>query len=305
MLVLSPAHAQFLLDRVVAIVNHEVITWSELYRAMEADAAPAVKAMKEEDRKRVFKESEASFLESLVNVRLQLQEAKTAGIRATEEEVKEAVDSIKKKYSMSDAQFQESLKSEGYTYDMYRKRLQEQIIITKLLNQQIRSKVLVNEQDVDAFMKDNKEFLSGMESYRIRQIFFRMPRNGGDRTKIEERAQEVHAKILQGASFSDLAKEYSEDASRDMGGDLGYIEKGNLAKEFADALSTMKTGDVSRPFWTATGLHIIKLEEKSGKKSQDELREEARKALTNKLFTERYNAWIKSVRERSFIDIRL
>jgi parvulin-like peptidyl-prolyl isomerase len=67
----------------------------------------------------------------------------------------------------------------------------------------------------------------------------------------------------------------------------------------------MKPGDVSRPFWTNTGLHIIKLEEKAGKKSPAEIREDARTALTNRLFTERYSAWVKSLRERSFVDIRL
>ena len=304
-LVLSRVDASFLLDRVVAIVNQEVITWSELYRAMEADASPAVKAMKEEERKKVFKENETAFLGTLINLKLQLQEAKHAGIRVTEEETKDAIDNIRKKYSMTDAQFRDSLKTEGYTFEEYRKRLQEQIIINKVVNQQIRSKIIVSEADIDAFMKTNKEFSVSNERYRIRQIFFKMPKDANDRTKTEERAEAVYSRILQGGSFPELAREYSEDSSRDMGGDLGFIDKGSLAKEFSEALSVMKPGDVSKPFWTGTGMHIIELEEKTSVKSAADLREDAKKALSDKLFTERYNAWIKSLRERAFIDVRL
>ena len=304
-LVLSRVDASFLLDRVVAIVNQEVITWSELYRAMEADASPAVKAMKEEERKKVFKENETAFLGTLINLKLQLQEAKHAGIRVTEEETKDAIDNIRKKYSMTDAQFRDSLKTEGYTFEEYRKRLQEQIIINKVVNQQIRSKIIVSEADIDAFMKTNKEFSVSNERYRLRQIFFKMPKDANDRTKTEERAEAVYSRILQGGSFPELAREYSEDSSRDMGGDLGFIDKGSLAKEFSEALSVMKPGDVSKPFWTGTGMHIIELEEKTSVKSAADLREDAKKALSDKLFTERYNAWIKSLRERAYIDVRL
>ena len=302
---LSPANATYVLDRVVAIVNQEVITWSELYRSMETDAVPGVRALSEEERKKIFKENEGVFLENLINFKLQLQEAKHFGIKVSDAELKDAIDGIKNKYGMSEAQFQESLKSEGYTFDEYKKRLGEQIISSKIVNQQVRNKVLVNDQDIDAFIRDNKNFEGTTEKYRIRQIFLKKPLDAADRSITEERAQAIYAKIMQGEDFGTLAKEFSEDPTKNTGGDLGFIEKGSLAKEFSSALSQMMPGDVSKPFWTGAGLHIIKLEEKSGKKSPAEIREDARTALSNKLFMERYNAWIKSLREGAFIDIRL
>jgi peptidyl-prolyl cis-trans isomerase SurA len=302
---LSPASATYLLDRVVAIVNQEVITWSELYRSMETDVMPGVRGLSDEERKKLFKENETIFLENLINFKLQLQEAQSAGIRVSDAEVKEAIDGIKSKYSMSDAKFEETLKSEGYTFDEYRKRLREQITISRIVNQQVRNKVLVNDQDIDAFLRSNKEFEGMSDKYRIRQIFFKKPVDATDRPKTEDRARAVYAMIMEGKDFAALAKEYSEDPSRNSGGDLGFIEKNSLAQEFGSALSQMKPGEVSKPFWTDAGLHIIKYEEKSEKKSPGEIREAARSALSNKLFTERYNAWIKSLRERAFIDIRL
>jgi len=302
---LSPANAAYLLDRVVAIVNQEVITWSELYRSMETDAMPGVRGLSDEERKKVFKENEAVFLENLINFKLQLQEARSSGINVSDAEIKDAIEGIKNKYGMSEAKFQESLKSEGYTFDEYKKRLREQITISKVVNQQVRNKVLVNDQDIDVFLRDNKDFEGASDKYRIRQIFFKKPADIADRSKTEDRAQAVYMRILQGEDFGTLAKEYSEDPTRNSGGDLGFIEKGSMAQEFGSALAQMKPGDVSKPFWTNTGLHIIKFEEKSEKKSPGEIREAARIALSNRLFMQRYNAWIKSLREVAFIDIRL
>ncbi len=301
----SPASAAYLLDRVVAIVNQEVITWSELYRSMETDAMPGVRTLSEEERMKVFKENETGFLESLINIKLQLQEAKEYGIKVSDAELKEAIDNIKNKYKMSEIQFQESLKAEGYSFDEYKKRLREQIIISKLVNQQVRNKVLVTDQDIDAFIRDNKNFEGSGERYRIRQIFFKKPADAADRARIEELSRAVYDKIMQGQDFDALVREYSEGPNKNTGGDLGFIDKGSLAKEFSTALSEMRVGDVSKPFWTDAGIHIIKLEEKAGKKSPLESRDDAKTALNNKLFTERYNAWIKSLRERAFIDIRL
>jgi peptidyl-prolyl cis-trans isomerase SurA len=302
---LSLANAAYLLDRVVAIVNQEVITWSELYRSMETDAAPGVRTLSEEERMKVFKANETGFLENLINFKLQLQEAKDFGIRVSDAELKDAIDGIKNKYKMTEIQFQESLKAEGYSFDEYKKHLREQIIVSKVVNQQVRNKVLVTDQDIDAFIRDNKDFGRSTERYRIRQIFFRKPIDAADRAKIEERSQTVYEKITQGQDFSDLVREYSEDPKKNAGGDIGFIDKESLAKEFITALSEMKIGDVSKPFWTNAGMHIIKLEEKVEKKSPLENRDDARTALSNKLFMERYNAWIKSLRERAFIDIRL
>jgi peptidyl-prolyl cis-trans isomerase SurA len=298
------SHANVLLDRVVAVVNQDVITWSELYKAMEADASPKIKEMQKDEQRKVFKENEAIFLETLINVRLQLQEAKNAGVKVSDEELKEAIDSIKKKYSMSDDAFTESLKNEGFTFEEYKKRLWEQIVISKLVNSQIRNKIVVIDEDLRKFVSENKEVLENTESYRISQILLKKQKDV-DSSKLEEKAGDLLKKIEQGENFSDLAKQYSEDPSAKAGGDLGLLKKSQLNKTFTDIISKMKSGDVSKPFWTETGLHIIKLESRTEVKNNDEILQEARNMLNDKIFKERYNAWIKSLREKSFIEVRL
>jgi len=293
-----------LLDRVVAIVNQDVITWSELYKAMEADASPKVKELRDDEKRKIFKENEAFFLETLINVRLQLQEAKNLGIRVSDEELQEAIGNIQKKYSMSEAAFGESLKIEGFTYAEYKKRLREQIIISKLVNMEIRNKIVITDEDLNKFVAENKEILENKERYKISQILLKKQKDT-DNSKIEEKAGELLRKIEQGGSFSDLAQQYSEDPSAKAGGDLGLLKKSQLNKIFIDILSGMKPGDVSKPFWTESGLHIIKLESRAEAKNKDEAREEAKNILINKIYAERFNAWIKSLREKSFIEVKL
>lgn len=299
------SHANIMLDRVVAVVNKEVITWSELYRTMESDASPQVKEMKEEERRKVFKENESAFLETLINVKLQLQEAGNMRMGASEEEINEAIEDIKKKYSMTGDDFKESLKKEGFTFEEYKKRLREQLIISKIVNKMIRNKILISEEDIRRFIEENKGLTDITDSYRISQIIFKRPKNIEEKNNIEEKAAVVLKRLKEGVNFKDLAKQYSEDPSAKAGGDIGLIKKEYLSSELTEVVSKMRSGEVSSPFWTDKGLHIIMLDEKIATKDQNEIREEARKILGNKIFMEKHNAWIKELREKSFIEIRL
>ena len=306
LLMLSVASdAAVLLDRVVAVVNKEVITWSELYKMMENEAADQVRALKEEERLKIFKDSEAAFLEKLIDIKLQIHEARRLGLDVTTEEVTEAVENIKKKYSLTDNALEESLKKEGLSFEEYKKRLSEQIVISKVVSQQIRNKVVVSEEEVKKYMEANKESFTDGETFKIKQIFLGRPKDDADIKVIEDRASIIIQRLKAGEDFSILAEEYSEDPSGKLGGDLGFIKKSQMAKEFIDALNSMKVGEFSNPFWTEKGLHIIRLEEKVAEQSTDEARESVLKQLTESQFSERYKSWIKGLREKAYIVIRL
>jgi peptidyl-prolyl cis-trans isomerase SurA len=302
---LQTVHAAVLLDRVVAVVNKEVITWSDLYKMMESEASERLKTLNEEERRKVFQENEAAFLDKLIDMRLQIQEAGKLGITVSAGDVNEAIDNIKKKYTLTDAALEESLKKEGLTLVEYKKRLSDQILISQFVNQQIKNKVVVSEEEVNRYMKAHKEMFGDEEAFRLRQILFRKPKNDAEKKTMEERASLVMEGLKAGEDFSKLAKEYSEDSSGKIGGDTGYIKRSYLAKEFIDALSQMKPGDHSKPFWTEKGLHIIKLDEKVSPKSTDEIKENIRKQMVEAQFSEKYNSYVKGLREKARIEIRL
>jgi len=290
------SYAAVLLDRVVAVVNKEVITWSELYRAMEFEASSDLKSLSHAEKLKIFKENEAHFLEGMIDMKLQLQAAKKLDIDASKEEVSEAIEGIRKKYSMSDKEFNESLKKEGFTIEEYKKRLAEQIILSKVVNQQVKNKITISDEEVKEYMDKNRD-----TGYRIKQIFLKKPEKDADRKLLDEKADALYQRLRAGEDFSMLAKQYSEDPSGKTGGDLGYIKKEYLGREFIDVISGMNVGDVSRPFWTDRGLHIIKLEDRPYKNDMGE----ARKRLYELRFNEAYRNWIRGLRERAYVEVRL
>ncbi len=302
---ITTPHAPILLNRVVAVVNKEVITWSELYKTMEYEATTQIKNVSEEERKKIFKESEASFLETFIDVRLQLQEARNLGLEATPEEIKETIENIQKKYSMTQADFAESLKKEGLGLEEYQKRLSDELLINKAVNYQIRNKIVVSDAEVKRYMETNKEAFSGSETYKLRQIFFKKPEGTMDKKPIEEKALEIIKRLKGGEDFSALARVYSEDPSGRLGGNLGFVNKDLLAKEFVEVLSGINVGDFSMPFWTERGLHIIKLDEEVSAQNIDKVKEDVRKQLTEEQFSDKYKSWIKGLREKAYIEIRL
>lgn len=298
-------HAAILLDRVVAVVNKEVITWSELYRAMEAEAPEHVRSLNEKERNTFFRSNEAAFLEKLIDIKLQLQEAGRLGLRVTDEELKEAIENIKKKYQMTDALLEESLKKEGMTLSDYKRKLSEQILISQLINHQIRKKVVISEEEVTSALKSRGNRAEAEEEFRLRQIFFKMPKNGQLKKEIEEKAAIVYQRVKGGEDFAAIAWEYSEDPSAKVGADLGYLKKSDMAAEFVHVLSGMKVGDISTPFWTERGLHIVKLEDRVSAKNNDVRRADIRAELEEEAFAEQYRSYIKNLRERARIEIRL
>ncbi|MCL4536166.1 MAG: peptidylprolyl isomerase [Nitrospirae bacterium] len=296
------ANSAILLDKVMAIVNKEVITWSDLYKAMGFEATDEIKAMKDEDKRRFFRENESIFLESLIDMRLQLQEAAKAGVSASDEDVNKAIENIQKKYSMTDEAFKDAIGKEGFTIAEYRKKLSEQITISRIIEQDVRSKVLVTEGEIDKYLSENKEMARESDGFNISHIFLKKT---DDKKQLEEKAMEIYKKIKAGENFSDLAKQYSEDASARSGGELGFIKKSDMSKDFLDVLSKMKVGDVSEPFWGGNGIHIIRLNDKREIKSPQELREAVRQKLLDEKFSREYKNWIKGLREKAYVEIKI
>jgi peptidyl-prolyl cis-trans isomerase SurA len=297
--------APILFNRVVAVVNKEVITWSELYKAMEFEATPQIKNLGNEERKKVFKQSEGSLLESLIDMRLQLQEAQKLGFEVTQKEITETIETIQKKYSMTQADFTESLKKEGLSLDEYKKRLSEQILINKVVTHQIRNKLIVSDDLIKKYIEEHKANFSGNEKYKLRQVFFKNTEGTVDKKTVEDKAALIIRRLKDGEDFSALAWIYSDDPSKKIGGDLGFVSKDLLAKEFVEVLSNMNVGDYSMPFWTEKGLHIIKLDDIVSVQNIDKIKDDVRKKSAEEQFAERYKSWIKGLREKAYIEVRL
>ena len=298
----SVANSAILLDKVMAIVNKEVITWSDLYKGMEFDATDEVKAMKSEDRRKLFKENEMAYLKNMIDTRLQVQEALRLNISAGDEDVNKAIKSIKDKYSMTDEMFKEAISKEGFTMSEYKKKLIEQITVSRVIEQEVKSNLLAPEAEIDKYLSEHKELAKESEGFYISHIVLRRT---AERQQLEEKAEGIYKRIKAGESFQELARLYSEDVNAKSGGDMGFVRKSDLSRDFLEVLLKMKNGDVSMPFWNEKGIHILKVNEAVGFKNPAELREAVKQNLLNEKFTAGYKNWLKALREKAYIEIKM
>ncbi len=301
----SLSYGAILLDRIVAVVNEDVITWSELRRSLEQEEKEFIEGLAVKDREKALRRLEKTFINSMIDIKLQLQEARRKGLDVKDAEVEGAISDIKKKYNLGDEEFVASLNAEGFTLEEYKRRLREQILLSKVINYAVRSNVFVTDKEIADFYNANKEKYAQAESVRIRQIFFNAPGDKTQQSQLEAKAQEIIKRLNAGQDFAKLAEEYSEDTSRRFGGDLGYISRGTVLKEIEDMAFSLKEGEISKPFWSSRGLHIIKVEHKLDLTSPEKIREEIKGILLERAFRLKYEEWIKDLRSKAHIEIKL
>jgi peptidyl-prolyl cis-trans isomerase SurA len=306
-LIMIPAHTHsaVLLDRVVATVNDEVITWSELMSAIMLEGRALLDKAAAEERKKQIKELERPYLEELINLRLQLQAARKMRLSVGEAEIDASIAEIRSKYNLTDESLKASLEAEGLTMNEYRSRLREQILLQKTVNFAVQSKIVITDNSIEKHYRQNKETYAEKESLKIRQIFFRDPEDASARSALLTRAEVIARDIRDGKDFSELAREFSEGPEKEFGGDLGYLKLGSALKEVEDAALALKIGEVSRPFWSPAGLHIIKLEDRRGDGGIDTVRDRIREKLFQEVFQSKYRHWRAGLREKAYIEIKL
>ncbi|GBD97024.1 MAG TPA: hypothetical protein ENG83_03905 [Nitrospirae bacterium] len=298
-------HGAVLLDRIVATVNDEVITWSELMRVIILDGKEFLSGAAGKDREEKIRELERPFLNNLIDMKLQLQEARKMGLDVNDAEIDGAINEIKNKYGLTDETLMNSLKAEGLTTEDYRARLADQILVQKVVNFAVRNNIVISDKEIEKYYEDNKAKYDVEEKLKIRQIFFALPEDESQKQAVEARARDLVQRINKGEDFAKLAREFSEDPSRKFGGDMGYISRGSLLKEIEDVAAALKKGDVSRPFRSPAGLHIIKLEDRIEGGGIEKVRDRIKEALFQKAFESKYREWRTGLRETAYIEIKL
>ena len=294
-----------LLDRVVAVVNNEVITWSELRNTFEIEGKEILKGLAGEEREKKIKEMSKQFLNHMIDIKLQLQAARDSGLDVGSSETEAAIADIKKKYTLTDEAFVESLKTEGLTFERYKEELKRQILISKTVRYNVGDTIFIDDKEIEKYYESHKEQYRSREKVRIRQIFFAKSEDHALKAGMETRALEIIKRIKEGEDFAKMAKEFSEDASKEFGGDLGYINRGSALKEIEKEAFRLSPGEISKPFWSSSGLHILKLEDKKEVITIDEVRKDIKELLFKEAFESKYENWVKTLREKAYVEIHL
>lgn len=302
LLAATVAQGAVLLDKVIAIVDKEVVTWSDLYKLIEFESPSAVKGLPEKERQEYFKKNEPHYLEMLIEMRLQVQEARRLGIGVSEDDVNRAIDGVRQKMNVSKEAFEATIQKEGFSMADYRVRIREQILVGRTVDSEVRNKIVITEADIKEYLQAHPEYTKDNEGYHLAQIFI-VPK--GEQKAVEARLKQIYDALNAGTPFDQVARKYSEDQASANGGDLGFVKKEYLSKEFLEVLGKMREGEISPPFGSDLGVHILQLREVRLFKSDAEFRELVRQKVVEERFSRAYKNWRRGLRDRAYVEIML
>ena len=286
--------ASVVLDRVVAVVNDEIITLSDLQR--------------EDLKKGSASRDDHLVLEDLIDRKLQLAAAKRSGIDVTDSELAEALAEIMKRNRLDRKQFDAELAKDGLTYDQYRSELREQITLSRVFNKNVRSGLVMDEAELRAYYERNQKVYAQPEEIRVRQIFIKLPDNAtpSQAVAVKERARTAYERARRGEDFAGLVRELSESGNAAAGGDLGFMRRDHALPEIEQATRSLKPGEIAGPLQFASGYHIIRLEEvRTPVTPFDKVKDEIQTTLYQQKLDNTYRTWLQTLRSDSHIENRL
>ena len=252
-----PVHAVTLVDRIVAVVNKDVITYSELYTAVgQAERELRRRGTPAPDRPVL----ERQMLERLILDKAQLQLARETGIRIDDLQVDRAVERIAASNNMTLADFRRTLESDGVAFDAWRNDVRQQMILARLREREVDNRVQVSESEVDTFLEQAKSRPDNAE-YNIAHILVRVPEGASPERirQARERAEQALDEIKGGAPFARVAASYSDAPDALQGGAIGWRNQDRLPELFSDTLAKMQPGQVSEPLRSPAGFHLLQL----------------------------------------------
>ena len=253
------------LDRIVAVVNNNIITETELDRELDT-----IKLQLRDQNIRMPAEDtlRKQVLERLVINQIQLQLADANGIRVDDETLNNTISNIATQNNLSLSGFRDALEKEGYDFARFRENVRKEIIMRRISQRNVDSRITVSEQEIDNFIANQKIQGNADDEYHLGHILIGLPETAGpDEIKAtRQKAQEILDKLRSGADFSQVAVSVSEGQQALEGGDLGWRKVGELPSLFADIVPEMNIGDVSDVIRSSSGFHIIKLLDYRGAK---------------------------------------
>ncbi len=282
-------------DRIVAIVNKDIITMSDLEPQLVDERKRLRAKYSGEELNRRLAEKEYHVLNELIDHKLQLQEAEAKGITVTEEEVKTALQEI-------------ALQKTGIPLagSNLKKEVRETMILDRLRNFQIRQSVMVTDSEITQYYQEHKDEYLVSPGYRLRQIFF-FVRAGENESQKRSRAEMVYLALRTNGNFAELAQKYSDGPEATEGGNLGVVREDELLHPLAQAVKSMKAGDISRPIKSGLGYHIIALDEVTPPKPVEltEVEDQIKSMLYKKRTEEHFHRWLMELKKKAFIEIKL
>lgn len=251
------------LDRVVAIVDEDVVLESELNDRMQAVLTRLKGQYTQLPEESVMRKQ---VLEQLIVERIELGLAKRYEIKVEEEEIDQAIDRVRENNKMTPEQLVADLKRQGLSLAGLRAQIRDEITINHLQQGIVNNRIKITPQEIDNFLASSDGKFATSPDYHIGHILIAVPSSADAETiaAAEKKAKDIHQKLQGGADFAQIAIANSNDQAALQGGDIGWRKLAQLPELFGNQLANLKVGDVSAPFRSGAGFHILKNVEQRG-----------------------------------------
>ncbi len=293
-------------NRVVAVVNDDVITLYELNKKIEevtGQKIDEIRAMNET----AYLKTRREILELMINEKLTQEKVEELGIQATQSQIDSTIEDIKKANQLTQEDLLEGLKREGITYEKYRETIKNQIERARLIDYEVKSKILIREEQIKQYYQEHQELYKIEPTVHIAGIFLKRENLKGElgSGELRKKAEALIKRLRNGEDFGQLAREFSQGPGAEEGGDLGSFKTTQIDPQLLKVLEGLQEGEVSDPIERENGIHIIKLisRKEAGVRPFEEVRDSIYETLYRKEVNKRYASWIKDLRENTFTRI--
>jgi parvulin-like peptidyl-prolyl isomerase len=305
---IHPVSGAVLIDRIVAVVNREIITQSDLdLAAKSAGMTPLERDQEALDADIPFYQKE--ILSLMIEEKLILQEARRKGVRVSGSELDFALSDIELQNKLPDRASLKSAVAQGnIPWDQYVADLENRLTAMKLINREVESNLVLNDKEVRAYYKDHAEQFKIPDRIRLRQIFFQFSKasTAEQIEKVRLKAEGVLAEANKDVPFIRLVQRHSDGPEKQKDGDLGFFQQGDLALVIDRVVFKLREGEISPLVQTAMGFHIFKVQEwqKGRLRPFDKARPKIEEIVISEKRENLRRKWLDALWERSFVEIK-
>lgn len=301
--VASPLVASEVVERILAVVNDEVVTEQDLQYVMAPVIAQYRTSYTGVEFERKASEARQEFLAKVIDDKLILSEAKRKQVIVDDAEVDEMMTDVRNKFPNRET-FLGAIEEQGLTEKKLWNRFHDQIMTQKLVAFEVKSKISVSPGEVSEYYKAHMDEFQQGDRVNLRQILIRV----GARSDEDARAftEELSQKLKNGASFEETAKSFSDGAEAKEGGNMGWMERGQFVGEIDEKVFALKDGEVTSPIKSTLGYHLFMVVErqKSSVKPIADVREDIQDKIFKDKMRARLGAWIDGLKKNAYISIR-
>lgn len=251
------------MDRIVAVVDQTVITEQELESRITSLSAQLRKQGTELPEESILRKQ---ILERLISDALQLQYAAQTGIKVDDIQLDKTIERIAEQNKMTIREFHDALNQDGISIRKFRADIRNEIIIARLREREVESRVNVSESEIDNYLTTQASSNQNQDEYDISHILIRVPEDAApeDVQKAKTKVDEALAALDVGTNFAKVSASFSDAPNALEGGNIGWKSGSQVPTLFLDALKTMQKGDVSTALRSPNGFHILKVNDKRG-----------------------------------------